>query len=116
MAHVLGAGKSLTMFSGRMKRPVPKTGASPIVGFLMGLFKTSPPKGILQETHMVPHAYITPQVLLWMDEILHHLEPWDTVLWVGIYQGIMILGLLRWCSNSSIHSMSDVRVVQRQAS
>ena len=43
-------------------------------------------------------------VILWMDEILHHLRNHGKPLFVGIYMGIIILGLLRWCMISSIHS------------
>ena len=45
--------------------------------------------------------------LLWMDEILHHVEPMRNHCFVGIYGGIIIPGFLRWCRISSIHSVSQ---------
>ena len=41
--------------------------------------------------------------LLWMDEILHHLETIKKPLFMGIYRGFIIPGFLRWCEMDFVH-------------
>ena len=45
------------------------------------------------------------EVVLWMDTILHYPRHHGKPLFVGIYRDHIILGFLRWCRMSSIHSM-----------
>ena len=42
---------------------------------------------------------------MWMEEILHHFEPWLNPWFVGIYRGIIIPGFVRWCRVLSIDSI-----------
>ena len=45
-------------------------------------------------------------VILWMDKILHHLRNHGKPLLVGVYRGIVIPGILRWCRiSTSIHGI-----------
>ena len=40
-----------------------------------------------------------------MDETLNYFEAWETISFVGIFRGMILPGLLRWCRISSTHSI-----------
>ena len=51
--------------------------------------------------------------LLWMDKIRRYFETMGNHSLFGIYRGAIILGFLRWCRISSIHSMFDPQLYFR---
>ena len=55
------------------------------------------------------HLFVGMSKILWMDGILHHLRNHEKPLFVGIYNGIIIPGFLRWCRILSIHSMDTFK-------
>ena len=53
--------------------------------------------------------------LLWMDVILHHLKTMGNhgrPLFIGIYRGFIIPGILRWCEMDFVHSMNPREAIR----
>ena len=84
-------GKAVAPFGGRFG-PTPKTSRA-VVTFRAGA------KAEARLREMAPYCG-------WTKSISHHFEAVvETITFVGVYSGILILRFLRWCRISSIHSI-----------